>query len=169
MKEWGFSVLKNGGRCECCKDEMLEGLQYHGSYLMWELTDNLGRLPSREEIGWQLVEKAKQSRTSPAFKSQCLGRAWCLHVSIKQSEWRMSTTVVVQSLSHVWLFEIPWTAVHQASLSFTISWSLLKLMSIESVMPPNHLILWCPLLLPNLSQHQSLFEWTGSLHQVPKV
>ena len=115
MKGWGFSVLKNGGRCECFKDEMLEGLQYHGSYLMWELTDNLGRLPSREEIGWQLVEKAKQSRTSPAFKSQCLGRAWCLHVSIKQSEWRMSMIVVVQSLSHVWLFEIPWTAVHQAS------------------------------------------------------
>ena len=41
----------------------------------------------------------------------------------------------------------PWTAAHQASLSFTISWSLLKLMSIESVMPSNHLILCCPLLL----------------------
>jgi hypothetical protein len=34
MKEWGFSVLKNGGRCECFKDEMLEDLQYNGSYLM---------------------------------------------------------------------------------------------------------------------------------------
>ena len=42
----------------------------------------------------------------------------------------------------------PWTAAHQASLSFTNSWSLLKLMSIESVMPSNHLILCCPLLLP---------------------
>ena len=42
----------------------------------------------------------------------------------------------------------PWAAAHQASLSFTISWSLLKLMSIESVMPSNHLILYCPLLLP---------------------
>ena len=41
----------------------------------------------------------------------------------------------------------PWTAAHQASLSFTISCSLLKLMSIKSVMPSNHLILWCPLLL----------------------
>ena len=41
----------------------------------------------------------------------------------------------------------PWTAAHQTSLSFTISWSLLKLMSIESVMPSNHLILCCPLLL----------------------
>ena len=43
---------------------------------------------------------------------------------------------------------IPWTAAHQASLSFTISWSLLKLMSIESVMPSNHLVLYHPLLLP---------------------
>ena len=52
-----------------------------------------------------------------------------------------------QSLSHVQLFNTPWTAAHQASLSFTISWSLLKLISIESVIPSNHLILCCPLLL----------------------
>ena len=54
----------------------------------------------------------------------------------------------VQSLSRVRLFVIPWTAAHQASLSLTHSQSLLKLMSIESVMPSNHLILCCPLLLP---------------------
>ena len=53
----------------------------------------------------------------------------------------------VQSLSHVWLFATPWTAAHQASLSITNSWSLLKLMSIESVMPSNRLILCHPLLL----------------------
>ena len=52
-----------------------------------------------------------------------------------------------QLLSHVWLFATPWTAAHQASLSITISQSLLKLMSIMSVMPSNHLILCCPLLL----------------------
>ena len=56
--------------------------------------------------------------------------------------------VVVQSLSHVQLFVIPWTAAHQASMSFTISQSLLKLMSIKSVMPSNYLVLCCPLLLP---------------------
>ena len=50
-------------------------------------------------------------------------------------------------LSHVWLFATPWTAAHQASLSITNSLSLLKLMSIESVMPTNHLILFRPLLL----------------------
>ena len=51
--------------------------------------------------------------------------------------------VVFQSLSHVQLFVIPWTEAFQASLSF-ISWSLLRLMSIESVTPSNHLILCCP-------------------------
>ena len=55
----------------------------------------------------------------------------------------------VQSLSHVQLFVTPWTAACQASLSLTNSWSLLKLMSIESVMPSNHLIILChPFLLP---------------------
>ena len=54
----------------------------------------------------------------------------------------------VQSLSHVWFFVTPWTAACQASLSTTNSWSLLKLMSIESVMPCNRLILRHPLLLP---------------------
>ena len=54
--------------------------------------------------------------------------------------------IVVQSFSHVWLFATPWTAACQVSLSFTISWSLLKFMSIELVMSPNHFIL-CHLLL----------------------
>ena len=54
----------------------------------------------------------------------------------------------VQLLSCVQLFATPWTAARQASLSITNSWSLLKLMSTESVMPSNHLILCHPLLLP---------------------
>ena len=53
----------------------------------------------------------------------------------------------VQSLTHVQLFVTPWTAAHQASQSITNSQHLLKLMSIESVMPPNHLILCRPILL----------------------
>ena len=76
----------------------------------------------------------------------------------------------VQSLSWVRLFATPWTAVCQASLSITNS-SLLKLISIVLVMPSSHFIL-ChspspP--APNLSQHQSLFKWVGSSHQVAKV
>ena len=55
--------------------------------------------------------------------------------------------ISVQLLSRVWLFVTPWTAAHQASLSTTNSQSLPKLMSIESVMPSNHLILCHPLLL----------------------
>ena len=54
----------------------------------------------------------------------------------------------VHLLSCVRLFATPWTAAHQAFLSLTNSWSLLKLMSIESGMPSNHLILYCPFLLP---------------------
>ena len=75
----------------------------------------------------------------------------------------------VQSFSHVRLFAIPWTAALQASLSITNSRSLLKLMSIESVMPSNCLILCHPLPPAfNLCQHQGLFQWVSSLHQVAK-
>ena len=66
---------------------------------------------------------------------------------------------VVQSLRRVLLFATPWTAAHQASLSFTVSWSLFKLMSIESVMPSNHLILCLPLLLlPSIFPSISVFQ-----------
>ena len=58
-----------------------------------------------------------------------------------------SEVSIVELLSHVWLFVTPWTATCQASLSFTTSQNLLKLMSIESVMPSNYLILCHPLLL----------------------
>ena len=67
---------------------------------------------------------------------------------------------VVQSLSRVHVFVTPWTAACQAPPLSTISRSLLKFMSVELVMPSNHLILCCPLLLFfafNLSQHQGLF------------
>ena len=57
---------------------------------------------------------------------------------------------LVQLLSHARLLAAPWTAAHQVSLSFTISWSLLKLMSIESVMPSTHFVLCRPLLLPSI-------------------
>ena len=65
----------------------------------------------------------------------------------------------IQSLSCVRLFATPWTVVCQASLSTTNSWSLLKLISIESVMPTNHLILCCPLLLlPSIFPSIRLFS-----------
>ena len=79
-------------------------------------------------------------------------------------------------LSHVRLFATPWTAAHQASLFFTISRSLLKLMSIELVMPSDHhhhhhLILCHPPspLAFNISQDQGLFQWVGSSCQALRV
>ena len=79
-------------------------------------------------------------------------------------------SVVVQSLSPVRLFETPWTAARHASLSIANSQSLLKLISVESVMPSNYLIFCCPSLPAlNISQHQGLFQRVGSLHQVAKV
>ena len=76
----------------------------------------------------------------------------------------------VPLLSRVWLFATPWTAVHQASLSITNSQSLLKFMSqVSDAIQPSH-----PLSSPspptfNLSQHQGLFKWLSSSHQVAKV
>ena len=86
---------------------------------------------------------------------RCLWKAelkWCISVS-------------VQLLSHVRLFATPWTAACQASLSITNSWSLPKLMSIELVMPPNHLILCHPLLLlPSIFPSIRVFSNESALH-----
>ena len=65
---------------------------------------------------------------------------------------------VVLSLSRVRLFTTPWTAARQASLSFSVSQNLLKLMSIESVMPSNHLVLCRPLLLPSVFPSIKVFS-----------
>ena len=68
-------------------------------------------------------------------------------------------------VSGVWIFTIPWTAVRQASLSITNSWSLLKVMFVESVMPFNHLILCCPLLLlPSIFPSIRVFSNESVLH-----
>ena len=72
----------------------------------------------------------------------------------------------VQSLSHVWLFVTPWNAAPQASLSITNFWSLVKLMSVESVMPSNHFILFRPLLpLPSIFPSIRVF----SIESVPLI
>ena len=112
---------------------------------------------------WNIERKCELSGPSKAK----LGRA-------DMKQWTRDSSVfwffVIQLLSCVLLFATPRIAACLASLSFTISQSLLKLMSIESVMPSNHLILLSPAspLAHSLSQHQSLFQWVSSLHQVPK-
>ena len=98
----------------------------------------------------------------------------------EEKRWSSQTyNVNIQSLSHVQIFATPWNAAHRASLSFTISWRLIKFMSIDLVMLSNYLILCHPLLLLpsifpsiNLSQHQSfpfIFQWISSSHQMAKV
>ena len=70
---------------------------------------------------------------------------------------------IVLLLSHVWLFVTPWTVAHQDSLSVTISWSLLKPMSVESVMPSTHLILYSCLLLPSIFPSIRVFSNESAL------
>ena len=89
--------------------------------------------------------------------------SFCVLPTLKPSF--CSAVAVAQSLSCVWLFVTPWTAARQASLSFTISQSLLKLMSMESVMPSNHLILCRPLLLqPSTFPSNRVFPSELALH-----
>ena len=100
---------------------------------------------SLQPPGWQHSRLPCPSPAPRACSNSCPLTQWChpikaLGLSLIPQQ---LLAAVVQSLSR-WLFATPWTAAHLASLSFTISWSLLKLMSIESVMPPNHLILLSP-------------------------
>ena len=79
--------------------------------------------------------------------------------------------IAVHSLSIAWYFVTPWTTAHQDSLSSTISLSLFKLLSIESVMPSNHLILFCPiLLLPSIfPSFRGFFQQSALSIRWPKV
>ena len=96
----------------------------------------------------------KQKHVVPSFRK--IGNVLGRHKLI-------ATIVVIQLLSRVQLFEIPWTAC-QASLSFTISQSLLTLMSIESMLPFNHLTLCCPLLLSSIFPNIKVFSNELTLH-----
>ena len=110
-----------------------------------------------KEIPFQLnIRRPLTPVTSKLFGYSPYGGYLCVLVSF--------VVVVVQLLSHVQLFVTPWIAVLTPQ-SFTISWSLLKFMSIESVMPPNHLILCHPfLLLPSIFPSIRVFSSEWALH-----
>ena len=99
--------------------------------------------------------------------------AWNFIKGVLRLKWGLTVpviTFVVQSLSRVQLFVTLWMVTRQASLSFTISWSLLKLISIELVMPSNHLILCHPLLLlPSIFPSIGVFSNVSSSQQVAKI
>ena len=115
------------------QEDLLEKeMATHSSILAWEI-------PQKEESGSATVHGVtKQLDMTERLNSN--NKTFNNVYSVQFSS--------VQSISRVQLFAIPWAAAHQASLSITNSQSLPKLMSIESVMPSNHLILCRPLLLP---------------------
>ena len=118
--------------------------------LTQEETEKLNGFVFPKEI--EFIVKNLSTKKTPGPAVSLLNSTKCLS---------RNNVSLVQSLSHVQLFVTPWTAAHQASLSFAISWSLLKLVSIESVMLSNHLIFCCPPPSPvafNLSQHQEFFQ-----------
>ena len=126
--------------------------QLHCSSKRLEKLPVLQELSTREEAHWRhvtletscggtLLETTYNQEADPLSPEEVL---------LSHSILYTKCFSLVQSLSHVWLFVTPWTAACQASLSITNSQSLLKLMSIESVMPSNHLILCRLLLKPSI-------------------
>ena len=132
---WDFSSLARDWTCTTCTGR-------------WSPT----HWPTREVPGVVFIQPALCSRHhTQGF--------------VTFSKWTSVQFSSVQSLSHVWLFATPWTAEHQTSLSICNSQSLPKLMSIESVMPSNHLILCHPLLLlPSIYPSIRIFSNESALH-----
>ena len=116
------------------------------------------------EFSKQAYKVGSQSFLQGIFQTQGLNSGLLHCRQILYTRHRGSPVSSVQLLSHVWLFAVPWTAVHQASLSITNSQSLPKLMSIESVMPSNHPNLCRPLLLlPSIFPNIRVFSNESAL------
>ena len=131
------------------EDPLEEGTRTYSSILTWRIpwTEEPGRLQS---IGLQR-DWSKLTHMHASGKTHKRRKIWEKRKNVGEKgkfpgnrEQQFSS---VQLLSHVWLFATPWTAARQVSLSIANSQSLLKLVSIMLVMPSNHLIICCPLLL----------------------
>ena len=146
-----------------------------------------GRLPQRVHGRWEgaVWSKGKKKKDPGWVDNRCPPEGLWFEIQTKLASLiaedlssgesgfessRNHSTFFAQSLRRVRLFGTSWTAACHASLSFTMSQSLLKLMSTKSMMPSNHLIL-SSLSLPafKLSQHLGLSQWVGSLQQVAKA
>ena len=105
---------------------------------------------------YKLRPRHKSELLPPTWPSTMAARSFLRYFILQKYP---NSVFVVQLLSHAWLLATPRAAACQTSLSFTISWSLFKLMSTESVMPSNHLVLCLPLLLlPSLFSSIRLFS-----------
>ena len=152
------------------EDPLEEGMATHSSILAW-------RIPGMEEPGRLQSTGLQRAGHDWATKLACMheqlfvSHTYIMNPNKNSGHWSSDLLPwfsSFQSLSDVWLFVTPWIAAHQASLSITNSWSLTKPMSIESVMPSNHLVLCRPLfLLPSIFpsirvfSNESLFTWGG--------
>ena len=138
-------------------------LSFHCPYTWWKLV-------FVDVIIWLMLSiyenQLHQRRPCLCFNSpQCLEQCpvYCRHPT--NICWILLFIVQFsRSVVSDWLFVTPWTAACQASLSITYSWSLLRLMSVESVMPSNHLILCRPLLQPSIFPSIRVFSNESALH-----
>ena len=124
-------------------------LFFPSTTILWSGNSSLRKMPRSPDLRLQTSSSAGTGwRHAYPYWGQVSNRWFTSMLSCFQDlrEW-INSLSSVQLCSGIWLSAIPWTAAHQASLSITNSQSLLKLMSIESVMPSNHLILCFPLLL----------------------
>ena len=111
-----------------------------------------------KETHWWDEGESWEDKHNEIYHSRKLTLLWCYRDDLEMEESRNKISSV-QSLSRVRLFATPWTAARQASLSITNSQSLLKLVSIESVMPSNHCPLWSSFPPAfNLSHRQGIFQ-----------
>ena len=128
---------------------------------------------------WYLYEQINQISINRSISTRgnfmlqfFFNELFSTHILVKRDPWCIGKWASFQFRQSVMSdFATPWTAACQASLSITNSRSSLKLMSIESMMPSNHLILCHPLLLPPsiFPSPQGLFKWINSSHQVAEV
>ena len=130
----------------------------HCRWILYQL--NHRRSPRiLEWVAYSFFRRSSQSGNRT--RVSCIAGGFFTNWAIREA----LDTLSVQLLGRVWLFATPWTAGHQASLSITNSQSLPKLMSIDSVMPSNHLILCHPLLLPpSIFPSIKVFSNESALH-----
>ena len=143
---------------------MAKKIDYNKNYILYDSTLWHSR---RGKISWwkrDLLSRMEYGRRKGLITER-YGRIFFYKFLLKYSVLILWWFSLVQLLSHVWLSATPWTAAFQASLSYTNVQSLLKLMSIESVMPSNHLVLCHPLLLlPSIFPSMRVFSDDSALH-----